>query len=191
MRFAACALASCLIFGAAHSETIYKYRQPDGRTLYSNRLLPDAELIETFEYRFPAPAGTSADAARRAALDEERIRKHLAALQAAWDEVLEARTGLAKAEARLSAGVEPLPDEGRSLAGPVAPAAAGGPMSPAAAAAGGPSGASPAAVGGPKGTRRGGGRQREYDDRMQALENEAQRARARLEAALRGYNELR
>ena len=107
VAFAACFLAP----GAACAETVYKYRRPDGRTLYSNRLEPGLELIETFEYRFSAPAP--------------------------------------------------------------------------------PSTAAPAAAGGPMGTQRGGRRNAEYFERTGALEEDLRSARARFDAAMRRYNELR
>jgi hypothetical protein len=194
----------CLsLASAAGAETIYKYRRADGRVMYSNRPAAGLELIETFDYRFPAPAPSSTDAARREAAKSEaaksdaegeaRIRKYLDALQAAWNEVQDAGRALAAAEERLRAGDAPLLEEGRSLGGPEKPAVpgVGGPQAPAPPAVGGAGPAAPASVGGPMGTRRGGGRSPEYVERMQGLETEVQKARARFDAALRRYNELR
>jgi len=182
-----------LLVSAAGAETIYKYRRADGQMIYSNRPLAGVELIESFEYRLPKPAAMSGDAAKYEAAGEERIKKYLAALEQAWSEVQAAHKALGAAEERRRAGVEPQEGESRALAGAAKPAppAVGGPQSPAAPAAGGPSRAAPPAVGGPLGTRRGGGTQPEYRDRMESLQAEAEAARARLDAALRRYNELR
>jgi len=190
--------ALLLLAPAVAAETIYKYRRADGQMMYSNRPVAGLELIETFEYRFAAPAPVSRDAANSDAAKSDaeahaRITKYLAALHAAWSEVQEAGKALAAAEDRLRAGVEPQLEEGRSLAGPEKPPAppVGGPQAPASPAAGGPAPAVPASVGGPMGTRRGGGRTAEFAERMQSLETEVQTARERLDAALRRYNELR
>lgn len=194
MVFRAGALLVCLLSAfAAAAETIYKYRGADGRTTYSNRLLPNAELIEAFEYKFPEPAAAAGSAGQAAAGDDSRIKNHLAALDAAWGEVQAATRALAAAEARLSAGVDVQEGEGQALAGPATPAppSAGGPQASVAPAAGGPSPTAAPAAGGPMGTRRGGGRNADYRDRMGALEAAVQSARARLDAALRNYNQLR
>jgi len=182
-----------LLAPAVAAETIYKYRRADGQTIYSNRLLPGAELIESFEYKFAAPAATGGKAPKSGAAAEESIKKHLAALDKGWSEVQEASKALAAAEERLRAGVVLKEGEGQALAGPAAPASpeVGGPQASAPPAAGGPSAAAPAAVGGPMGTRRGGGRNAEYSDRMAALEADVQAARTRLDTALRNYNQLR
>jgi hypothetical protein len=187
----AVALIACS--AAALGQTIYKHRASDGRTVYSSERLPGLELIETFEYRFPPPAAPKpgADSAAREA--EERIRRHIDALNLAWNEVRDAQAALAAAEARLRAGIEPQEGEATTLAGPARPAppAAGGPGTPAPPAAGGPGPAAPPAVGGPVGTGRGGGRSAEYYERVGKLEADVGDARARLERAIRRYNALR
>jgi hypothetical protein len=185
-------LAGVLLASAAAGETIYKYRAADGRMTYSNRLLPGAELIETFDYRFAAPAAADPNAAKAGAAVNERMKVHLTELEKAWSEVQDARSALASAEARLT-GVEPLDEEGRSLAGPSSPAPppVGGPRAPAVPAAGGAAPAASPAVGGAMGARRGGGRSAEYRDRKASLEAEVQAARTRLDTALRSYNQLR
>ena len=185
--------ALLLLAPAIAAETIYKYRRADGRMIYSNRPMPGVELIEAFEYKFDKPTAARVDASKSDAAGEARIKAHLAALEKAWSAVQEAHKALATAQERLRAGVEPQEGEGRALAGPATPAApaTGGPQGPAAPAAGGPAKAAPPAVGGPLGTRRGGGMQPEYRARMEALQAEVQAARARLDSALRRYNELR
>ena len=156
------ALLACLLFSAsAAAETIYKYRHADGRTVYSNRLEPGLELIETFEYRIPAPAAKAKfrAASQSDAEGEARIKKQLDSLQAGWMEVQEATRVLAAAEERLRAGEEPQ------------------------------AGASPA-VGGAMSGRRG-RPSPEYVARMEALEAGVRTARERLDTALRKYNQLR
>ena len=150
------ALLACLFFAAsAAAETVYKYRHADGRTVYSNRLEPGLELIETFEYRIsgPASAPKSRAASQSDVEGEARIKKHLDALQAGWTEVQEATRALAAAEERLRAGEEPQ------------------------------AGASPADAGAMSGRR--GRPSPEYVARMEALEAGVRTARVRLDAALR------
>jgi len=187
--FFACLLAA----SAASAQTVYKYLGADGKTTYSNRPSPGAELIETFDYKFASPAARGGTAAVLDAAGEERIRDHLAALDRGWTEVQDATRALALAEARLAAGVAPLEDEGVALAGPANPAspAVGGPQAPASPAVGGPQAAASPAVGGPMGTRRGGGRNADYIDRMAALEANVTAARTRLDTAQRNYNQMR
>jgi hypothetical protein len=189
MAFHASALLVCLLLSsAAAAETIYKYRLANGQMTYSNRLLRDAELIETFDYRFAPPAAPDRSAPKAAAKADENIKLHLARLDKAWSEVQTATRALAAAEARQAAGDAPLPGESGAFAGPPAaalpPPAAGGPQPTSAPAA------SPA-VGGPMGTQRGGRRNGEYFDRMAVLEADVFKARARLDAALQAYNQLR
>jgi hypothetical protein len=70
------ALLACLVLvAAAEADTVYKYRRPDGRTIYSNKLEPGLELIETFEYKFADPAPARPGAAQSDAEGEARITK--------------------------------------------------------------------------------------------------------------------
>ena len=173
-------LAIVLPIAAAEAETVYKYRRPDGRTIYSNKLEPGLELIETFEYKFADPVPARPGAAQSAAEDEARITKRLDDLQAAWTEVQDARRELALAEERLRAGsVEREGDRIGVVTGAAPPAVGGVPRT------GRP------ATGG---TMRGAARSRpspEYVARVEGLEADLAAARARLDAALRRYNELR
>ncbi len=194
MRQVCIGVVVLLLATSVAGETIYKYRQPDGRTVYSNRVIPGATLLETFEHEFSPPAQIPGDAERRRLETEERIRAHLAALERAWNEVQEARQALAAAEERLRAGIEPLGEEPLQLAAPPdpAPPAVGGPQKAVPPAVGGPLGPAPPAVGGPLGTRHGGGgRSPEYEARMAALQADVKTARERLDQALRRYNALR
>jgi hypothetical protein len=133
LRIFSIVVLGLLLASAAAGETIYKYRQADGRVVYSNRPLPDAVLLEQFEYELSAPAGIEGDREKNRLEAEQRIAKHLAALEQAWNEVQEARQALARAEERLRTEIEPTADESRQLAAPAdtAPPAAGGPQRPA------------------------------------------------------------
>ena len=161
MHLLAGVLAVFLLTATAAAETVYKYRRPDGRTVYSSERIPGLELIETFDYKFPPPEPPRAGAAKSDAEGEARIRKHLDRLQAAWTEVQAATQALAAAEERLRVGMEP--QEGERL---------------------GIRARSPG----------GGARTRlspEYVARVEGLESDVKAARARLDAALRRYNDLR
>jgi Tfp pilus assembly protein FimV len=195
LRVLSIALVSALLLASsAAGETIYKYRQADGQVIYSNRPISGAVLLEQFEYEPPAQARIEGDAEKNRLDAEQRIAKHLAALEQAWNEVQDARQALARAEERLRAQVEPKADEPRQLAGSAdaAPPAAGGPSSPAPPAVGGPQTPASPAVGGPMGRcQGGGGRSPEFQERTAALEADVRAAQERLDAALRRYNSLR
>ncbi len=194
MRQVGFAVVLLLLCAAVAGETIYKYRLPEGRIVYSSQSLPGATLLETFEHEFPPPAAIQGDAEKRRLEAEARIRAHLAALEQAWNEVQEAKVALAIAEERRRAGIEPLEREPAQLAGPSSPAspAVGGPQAPASPAVGGPQRRASPAVGGPTGTRQsGGGRQPEYEARTAQLEADVKAAQARYDEALRRYNALR
>ncbi len=194
LRILGIAVMWALLPASAAGETIYKYQHADGRVTYSNRPLSGAVLLEQFEYEPSPPARTEGDPEKSRLDAEQRISKHLAALEQAWKEVQDATQALAQAEERLRAGVEPKADDPRQLGGSAdaPPLAAGGPQPPAPPAVGGPQPAVPPAVGGPMGRRQGGGgRSPEYQERMTALEADVRTARERLDAALRRYNALR
>lgn len=189
------AIAMLAWAASVFGQTIYKYRRGNGQTIYSSEHLRGLELIDSFEYRPPAPASPQPGAAESARQAEERIRQQIENLNLAWTEVRDAEQALAEAEARLRAGVEPLDPEGRSLATPPTPTPptqeAGGTAPPAPPAVGGPGPASPPAAGGPVGTRHGGGRSPEYQERLGKLDADVATARARLERAIQSYNALR
>jgi hypothetical protein len=179
---------------AAAAETIYKYRQTDGQVIYSNRPISGAVLLEQFEYEPPTQVRIEGDPEKNRLEAEQRIAKHLAALEQAWNEVQDARRALARAEEQLRAEVEPKADEPRQLArsADAALPAAGGPSLPAPPSVGGPQNPAPPAVGGPMGRRQGGGgRSPEYRERTAALEADVSAAQERFDAALRRYNALR
>ncbi len=190
---AGCLILACAAANAAEPIYLYKYRGADGKTLYSNRPIAGAELIESFEYTPPAPSARRPDTSKSDAAGEERIRKQQSGLEAAWVEVQQSGSALAEAEARLAAGVTPGEGEVRALGGPATPAPppAGGPMAPAPPSAGGPMAPAPPSAGGPMGTRRGGGMRPEYRARIAALEAAVQAARLRNQQAWSRFNELR
>jgi len=174
--------AGCLMLAsAAAAETIYKYRGADGRTLYSNRPISGAKLIESYEHEASAPP-PHRDPSKYEAEAESRIKERIAALDKAWSEVQESGRALAAAEARSAAGAAPEEGEARGL---------GTPADSAPPAVGGPSAAVPPAVGGRMGSGRGGGVSPEYQARIEALEAAVRTTRARNDAAWRRYNELR
>jgi hypothetical protein len=174
-------LLACLVLvSAAEADTVYKYRRADGRTIYSNKLEPGLELIETFEYKFSDPVPARPGTAQSDAEGEARITKRLDDMQAAWTEVQEARTALAQAEERLRTGGDMQEGDRIGVVTGAAPPAVGGV----------PRAGQPATGG----TMRGAVRNRaspEYVARVGALESDVAVARARLDAALRRYNELR
>jgi len=173
------ALIAGLLFGChAAADTVYKYRRPDGSTIYSNRLEPGLELIETFDYKFE-PAQSPRGSARGTAEEEARIRKQLDTLQAAWTEVQDATQALAAAEERLRKGPEIQEGDRIGVVSGIAPPGAGGV----------PAGAPPA-IGGPMSGHRG-RPSPEYLAKVAELERDVRFARARLDAALRRYNQLR
>ena len=170
-----------LLTPPAAAETVYKYRRADGRVTYSNRLVPGLELIETFEYKFDAPAPASAPTgpSKSDVEGEARIRKQLDRLEAAWSEVQEATRALAAAEEKFRVGEEPQDVDRLGVAsGNSSPGAGGVP------AAGSPFTGAPA-------SGRRGRASPEYLARMEALEAGVRNARARLDEALRKYNQLR
>jgi hypothetical protein len=191
-------LAGVICALPAAAETIYKYRQADGRTVYSNRLERGLELIETFEYRYSGPASATSprDASQSDAEGEARIKKQLDTLQAAWTEVQDATRALEAAEERLRAGVDPRGGERESVAAgaspfapPPSPPDVGGPIPLPPSVGGVPAAASPA-IGGPMSGRRGRASP-EYLARIDALEADVRKARERLNTALQKYNQLR
>jgi hypothetical protein len=181
--------------------TIYRYRDADGKSHYSDKPIPGGKLIETFQYTIPTAASPQPDTSKSDAEGEARIKKHLAALEAAWAEVQASERALTTAEARQAAGNTPHESEVLARGGPVAPGeapgeapappSAGGPLPPATQANGGPAPAAPPSAGGPMAVRRGGGRRPEYRERLAELEKEVAAARTRNQEAWRRYNQLR
>ena len=173
------AVACLAIASAAVGETIYKYQDKDGRTLYSNRPISGAKLIEAYEHEATTPPPHRYPTEREAKVDE-RIRQSLDALDQAWKEVQVSGKALAEAEARVAAGADAQGGESRGVAESGAPPAVGGPAP-----------AVPAAVGGRMSPGRGRAQSPEYLARVESLQAAVKAARERNEAAWRAYNQLR
>ena len=96
------------------AETVYKYRRPDGSTLYSDVPLRGAKLIGRFEL-VPVPPPARARPAmpeRGAAKDpDELARRRVQDLDAADAAIKAAEQSLKEALQRQQAGVEPLAGE--------------------------------------------------------------------------------
>ena len=122
--------AGLALAGSVAAQTVYKYRHPDGRIEYSNKVLRGAVLLETIQGApavstvapAPAPRGLTPAERRQGAVLDSRVSDRIAAREAAWLELRQATAALAAAEARLAAGLEPLPGEAGALAGSVVPA---------------------------------------------------------------------
>src|SRR5262245_24849055 len=126
------ALALSLLTDAALADTvtIYRYRDTDGRSHFSDTPIPGARLMEKFRYEMPVRQASGASMSKSDADGLIRIDKHLSALEAAWNEVQESERALAAAEQRRAAGAAPNENEVVGLAspGPAAPPpSAGGP----------------------------------------------------------------
>jgi len=109
------ALALLAVATAASGQQISKYRTPDGRIVYSDKPVPNATLVETFEGA-PAPdptaAATRKEAARaQAKAANETASERVKALDAISAEIQAASAALAQARAALEAGREPLEGE--------------------------------------------------------------------------------
>ena len=100
---------------AAPAQTIFKYRTPDGRIVYSDKPVAGATLEEEFERApVPDPAAASAQeqAARARARDvNERAAERTRALDAISEEINAATVALERGRQALEAGREPLEGE--------------------------------------------------------------------------------
>jgi len=109
------AAAALVCATAAPAQTIYKYRTPDGRTVYSDRTVAGATLEEEFE-RAPAPDPAAASAQEQAARARarevnERAAERSRALDAVTAEIGAATAALERGQQALEAGREPLEGE--------------------------------------------------------------------------------
>jgi hypothetical protein len=107
----AAVLALALACAAAPAQTIFKYRTPDGRIVYSDKRVPGATLEEEFD-RAPAPdpaaAAAQEQAARaRAQAVNERAAERVRALDAVTAEIAAATSALERGQQALEAGREP------------------------------------------------------------------------------------
>ncbi len=100
---------------AAPAQTIYKYRTPDGKTVYSDRPVAGATLEEEFD-RAPAPDPAAASAQEQAARARarevnDRAAERSRALDAVTAEIGAASAALERGRQTLEAGREPLEGE--------------------------------------------------------------------------------
>jgi hypothetical protein len=96
------------------AQTIFKYVTPDGRTVYSDKPIPGARLVE--ELAPPPPVAPAAAAAPKAPAPKagstaKPAPSHSAVLDAAWREFNDAAAALEEAKRRAEAGREELPGE--------------------------------------------------------------------------------
>ncbi len=96
---------------AAPAQTIYKFRTPDGRIVYSDKPVAGATLEEEFD-RAPAPdpaAVAAQEQAARARAREvnERSAERSRALEAVTAEIAAATSALERGQQALEAGREP------------------------------------------------------------------------------------
>jgi len=113
-------LAFLVLASQATAETIYKYRGANGRLIYSNKPVPGATLIESYE-RQASPPVTQQGPSESDRQGEERIRQRLTTMDAAWKEVQDSGRALAEAEARLAAGIGPEAGDVSARGGPELP----------------------------------------------------------------------
>ena len=119
--FAFVLLAAAVFAVPAGAQTIYKYLQPDGRVVYSDKPVPGAKLEEEIE---PPPPADPANAERQGK-DNEASRKELkraadqraSSFDQAWADLQLWTRRLEEARAALEAGREPLEGERTGTAG--------------------------------------------------------------------------
>jgi hypothetical protein len=100
---------------AAPAQTIYKFRTPDGRIVYSDKPVTGATLEEEFD-RAPAPDPAAASAQEQAARARarevnDRAAERSRALDAVTAEIGAASTALERGRQALEVGREPLEGE--------------------------------------------------------------------------------
>jgi hypothetical protein len=110
-RLAPIAVALLPLLAAAQSGPVYKYRLPDGSTLYSDEARSNGELQEIITPPAAPQAAPAAQARAQTAPAERAAEQDAGALDAATREVQAARQSLDAAQAALDSGVEPQPGE--------------------------------------------------------------------------------
>jgi hypothetical protein len=98
----------------AAAETIFKYRRPDGRIVYSDSTVKGAKRIGVLDLPAPPPAAPRSEPPRFSSEVAVTRRADLAAADA---EIREATLALRNAEERQKQGVEPLPGERLGMVG--------------------------------------------------------------------------
>jgi hypothetical protein len=99
----------------AHGETVFKYRMPDGRVIYSDKPVPGGHLEA--ELQPPPEPGVASPPSPQPSDVDERIAARRDALERARRELDGANADLARAQSRLEAGRQPLPEEYKGIAG--------------------------------------------------------------------------
>lgn len=95
---------------ATNGETVYKYRMPDGRVIYSDKPVPGGHLEAELQPP-PAEPGVASPPSPQPSDVDKRIAARRDALERARRELDAANAQLAEAQRRLEAGREPLPEE--------------------------------------------------------------------------------
>jgi Domain of unknown function (DUF4124) len=115
---------SALVFGAgalpAAGQTMQKYVTPDGKTVYSDRPIPGARLVD--QIAPPPPVDPKAAAAAQARAKENAERANASSTKRAEagntaQTQEDAAAALARAKEQLEKGKEPLPGERLGTAG--------------------------------------------------------------------------
>jgi hypothetical protein len=97
----------------AAAETIFKYRRPDGRIVYSDSTVKGAKRIGVLDLPVPPPSVPRSEPR----FSSEVAVTRRADLAAADAEIREATLALRNAEERQTQGVEPLPGERLGMVG--------------------------------------------------------------------------
>jgi hypothetical protein len=106
---------TALACALAHGETVYKYRMPDGRVIYSDKPVPGGRLEAELQPP-PQPEPSLAPEPSHEPSDvDKRIAARRDALERARRELDAANAALAEAQRRLDAGRAPLPEEFKPL----------------------------------------------------------------------------
>jgi hypothetical protein len=107
------ALFACV---SARGETVYKYRMPDGRVIYSDKPVPGGELESELQPPPQPEPSVAPEPSSQPSDVDKRIAARRDALERARRELDAANAALAEAQRRLEAGREPLPEEFTALA---------------------------------------------------------------------------
>jgi len=114
------AIAIGLVTTPALAQKMQKYVTPDGKTVYSDRPIPGARLVDEIAPAAPVDPRAAAAAQSRAKQDAERAQdaaaKRAEGRQSAQQQE-DAAAALARAKANLEQGKEPLPGERTGTAG--------------------------------------------------------------------------
>lgn len=104
----------------ANAQTMQKYVTPDGKTVYSDRPIPGARLVDEIAPPPPVDPKAAAAAQNRARENSERASESASkrvASPPAGQQSNDAAAALAQAKAQLEKGKEPLPGERTGTAG--------------------------------------------------------------------------